>query len=370
MRLGSLPVIRQVPPLLRGVDGQTVLFESWHGEYSDNPRAISEALRERDGSIRQIWANEGSKYRPNSRAYLEALGQAAKVITNLHMPGYYRKKEETQYVQTWHGTPLKLIGFDIERFHFEGKERYVRNLTDDVSKWDTLIAQNRFSAEIFRRAFRFEGEILETGYPRNDVLSSPDRNEIRQKVRNQLGIPRDCRAILYAPTWREKGGFSLELDLARLTKELGDDWRLMFRAHRIDAEAAEALAHQGVIDVTGYPEVAELYLAADLLVTDYSSVMFDFAVTGKPMAFYTYDLEEYRDEVRGFYFDFESEAPGPLASTFSDLYEQLRDPEALAREHAGAYRRFAQRFCYLDDGRASERVLDAIFSPAPTSSSS
>jgi CDP-glycerol glycerophosphotransferase len=109
--------------------------------------------------------------------------------------------------------------------------------------------------------------------------------------------------------------------------------------------------------------VRELLLAADVLVTDYSSVMFDFAVTRKPMAFFTYDLEHYRDDVRGFYFDFAAEAPGPLVSTSDELVAQLRDLEGLQRRHADAYERFHARFCSLEDGRAAARVVDAVFAP-------
>lgn len=361
MRLGQLPGVRQIPPLLHRVDDRTVLFESWHGDYSGNPRAISEALQRRDGSFRQLWATEQGGHPPNSRAYLEALGRAGHVVSNLNMPGYFRKKRGTIYLQTWHGTPLKRIGFDIEQFDFAGKKLYLTNLARDVAKWDLLVSANRFSSEVFREAFRYEGEILETGYPRNDVLCRSAGNELGAGVRGHLGVPAGTRTILYAPTWRERGGFTLALDFDRLIPELGDEWRVLFRAHKMDAGQAASAIHPAVIDVTEYPDISDLYLAADVLLTDYSSAMFDFAVTGKPMIFFTYDLAEYRDQVRGFYFDFEREAPGPLLQTTPEVWEALRELDNITRHYATAYSRFRKRFCYLEDGRASERVIDAVF---------
>jgi len=116
-----------------------------------------------------------------------------------------------------------------------------------------------------------------------------------------------------------------------------------------------------VLNVTGYPSMAELCLVSDVLITDYSSVMFDFAPTGKPMLFFTYDLEAYRDRLRGFYFDFEAEAPGPLLATSAEVLAALGDTGAVAARYADAYRAFTTRFCPLDDGKAAARACDAIF---------
>ena len=118
-------------------------------------------------------------------------------------------------------------------------------------------------------------------------------------------------------------------------------------------------------DVSAYPDATELMLAADVLVTDYSSMMFDFANTGRPMLFFTYDLDAYRDEIRGFYFDFAERAPGPLLRTTDELAAALQDIDAVVSEHAERYREFAAEFCELDDGRAAERVVDRLFSAAP-----
>jgi CDP-glycerol glycerophosphotransferase len=175
-------------------------------------------------------------------------------------------------------------------------------------------------------------------------------------------VPDGVRTLLYAPTWRDNASFALELDLQRLLDGLRGDWFVLLRAHKLVADTVDAALGAGVANVSRYPDISDLYLASDVLVTDYSSAMFDFAVTGKPMVFYTYDLVEYRDEVRGFYFDFEREAPGPLLATTDEVGEALRELADVEREYAGAYGRFAERFCSLEDGRASERVIAAVFS--------
>src|SRR5947209_2713046 len=202
MRLGRIPGVRQIPPRLRRIDDRVVLFESWHGDYSDNPRAISEALARREPAFERLWATEDAGVPPNSSRYLDALGRARYLVTNLNMPDYFRKKRGTTFVQTWHGTPLKRIGHDIERPRFADRKGFFERLSRDVARWDVLVSPNRFSSEVFRRAFRYEGRIVETGYPRNDVLSSADATSIGQGVRQRIGVPEGARTVLYAPTWR------------------------------------------------------------------------------------------------------------------------------------------------------------------------
>jgi CDP-glycerol glycerophosphotransferase len=361
MPLGRVPGVRQVPPLLRRIDERSVLFESWHGGYSDNPRAISETLAGREPSFERQWATRDAGAAPHSRRYLGALGRARYIVTNLSMPDYFRKKRGTTYVQTWHGTPLKRIGHDIERPRFADRAPFLKRLDRDIAQWDVLVSPNRFSTDVFRRAFRYQGRVIETGYPRNDVLSSPEADAIGETARRQVGVPEGARTILYAPTWRDNAAFALELDLGRLAAELGGDWFVLLRAHSSVADTVEAGLGAGVANVSRYPDVSDLYLAADVLVTDYSSAMFDFAVTGKPMLFYTYDLAEYRDEVRGFYFDFEREAPGPLLATTAEVCDALRALADVERHYSDGYARFVERFCSLEDGGASERVIDAVF---------
>jgi CDP-glycerol glycerophosphotransferase len=267
-------------------------------------------------------------------------------------------------VQTWHGTPLKRIHADV----LWGPEGLLEHLSLDVDRWDVLLSPNGYSTTTFRQAFRWPGEILEIGYPRNDVLLSPRAAEIRSRVRRELGIEDGRTAVLYTPTWRDDAFWSdtlqepLELDVDRFLAELGDDHVLLLRLHYKLTGRLRHRDHPAVRDVSAVADVSDLYLAADAMVTDYSSTMFDFAVTGKPLLFYTYDLEKYRDELRGFYFDLSVDPPGPLVTTTEELLNQLRGIDAVTSEHAAAYARFRQRFCHLDDGRATERFLRRFLS--------
>ncbi len=125
----------------------------------------------------------------------------------------------------------------------------------------------------------------------------------------------------------------------------------------IDAAAVPGFA----FDVTGYPDIGDLLLVTDVLITDYSSVMFDFAPTGRPMLFFTYDLEQYRDHLRGFYFDFEAAAPGPLLASSEQVVDALADIDSVTATYAAPLAAFTARFCPLDDGKASARACDLIF---------
>src|SRR3712207_4483149 len=240
---------------------------------------------------------------PGARAALES---ADLIIANTHIELDWVKKPGAVYLQTWHGTPLKRIHNDV-LWAPEGRLAY---LDLDVQRWDYLISPNEISTPRLRDAFGFTGEVLAVGYPRHDVLSPPEADVVRARVRGQLGIPDDVTAVLYTPTWRDDEYFAdgtpnvqLALDVDAFTRVLGPQQWLLPRLHYMVTDRSEPLDREGVVDVSWYPDVHELYLAADVMITDYSSTMFDFAITGKPMLFYTYDLEHYRDTLRGFYFD-------------------------------------------------------------------
>jgi CDP-glycerol glycerophosphotransferase len=218
---------------------------------------------------------------------------------------WYRKRDGQTYLQTWHGTPLKTLGFDLTTLT-EHRAHAWQEIIADVAQWDILISPNPYTTKIMRRAYRYEGEILKTGYPRNDLLQAPDAEERRAAIRAGLGIAPDMRVVLYAPTWRDdliigsrhRRAYQLALDVKKAQAALGSDHVLLLRAHHYMATDRAWRRDDGfVVDVSDYPDIADLYLATDVLVTDYSSAMFDFAVTGKPMVFFTYDLERYRDDV-------------------------------------------------------------------------
>jgi len=215
--------------------------------------------------------------------------------------------------------------------------------------------------------------VLEVGYPRNDSLLAADRDELAERVRRRLGLPAGKRYLLYAPTFRDdqvtakKGrfGFELPFDLARAAARLGPDTVLLLRMHVVVSSQIEIPTElQGqVVDVSTYPEIQDLYLISDAVITDYSSVFFDFALLRRPIVFFAYDLADYRDRLRGFYLDYPADLPGPVVTTEDELYDTLDDLDGVRERYADRYEAFLARFAPNDDGHAAQRVVDAVFGP-------
>jgi len=352
---------------------ETAVFSSWHGRYSDSPRAVSQELARVRPDVRQVWLSDPEGPAPDPSVQrvpiggaeeIAALEEARWIITNDVLPMAFRKRPDAVYLQTWHGTPLKRIAFDVVNPSFPDADyHYAVELVREVQRWDMLLSPNPYSTDLLRGAFRYDGPVLETGLPRNDVLFAPDAEERRRALRRTYGIRDDPLAVLYAPTWRDDFTMRVALDVAAIRAAMGDRVVVLVRAHGLTAARTQVDEAPGSIDVTRWPDISDLYLAADVLVTDYSSAMVDFAITGKPQLFYTYDLEDYRDRIRGFYVDLESLVPGPLLSTTAEVIAALRDLEGVAREHRDAYAAFVERFCSLDDGAASARVVEALLEP-------
>jgi CDP-glycerol glycerophosphotransferase len=354
-----------------------IVYSSFGGrQYSDSPRAIHEELVRREAPLEHLWVVRdamchvpptAAALRDGSREHYEALARARFIVTNDHFPAWFTRRPDQVCVQTWHGTPLKRLGFDMPEVR-KSIRRAKQRWGEQAANWQYVLSPNRFSTPILRRAFAVEGEMLETGYPRADQLSRPDRDELGRRLRQRLGIPEGVRVVLYAPTYRDhivdsRGRYRLDLhlDVERLRSAIGHDSIVLFRKHHRISDVVPATADGFVRDVSSYPDGTDLLLAADVLVTDYSSMMFDFANTGRPMLFFTYDLETYRDQVRGLYFDLGERAPGPLLRTTDDLAAALIDIDGLQARYAGRYAQFVANFCELDDGRASARVVDGVF---------
>ncbi|MGY1748036.1 CDP-glycerol glycerophosphotransferase family protein [Modestobacter sp. SYSU DS0511] len=352
-----------------------VVLNSFRGVYSDSPRTIFEALRQRGDDHEVVWLAAPDRVgdfpadvttvefgTAGARAALES---ADVVVSNDHIGFDWDKQPGTTYLQTWHGTPLKRIHNDV-LWAPEGRLAY---LDTEIARWDALLSPNAVSTPRFRKAFGFTGPVHETGYPRNDLLSSPDRERIRAEVRDALGIADGVTAVLYTPTWRDDQVFgggdgpqhTFPLDLGDFAHGLGEDHVLLLRLHQMVSDRLEVPAGAPVRDVSRYPDIRYLYLAADVLVTDYSSTMFDFAVTGKPILNFTYDLDYFQDTLRGFYFDLAEAAPGPLLSTSDEVLDAIAELGRRPWEPTERYTRFQETFCSLEDGHATDRVLELFF---------
>ena len=344
----------------------SILFESFQGKViGDNPYAIFTEVLSRNPKFELLFtvnsktkAPEGSRgVKHGSIAWLKALATSRVLVNNTNFPGYFRKRSEQRYIQTWHGTPLKRLGRDIADVVPTGS--YLKMMDREASFWDFLISPSEYCTQIFPSTFGYKGTILETGYPRNDILVS--RANDRDLIRKSLGITDSKQqVVLYAPTWRDSkrtatGNWK---PVNFLQGSLGDNVTVLFRGHTNTHSAHSAQVAGGAIDVTEYRNVAELYLAADVLVTDYSSSMFDFSVTGKPMIFLAPDLDDYVAK-RGFYFDFEKLAPGPIIRDSSFLRKALENIDTQKVDYADRYLAWQHKFNKLEDGLASKRVVDA-----------
>ena len=348
------------------------VYNSFYGRYSDSPRAIYERLLGIEGDHSHVWlVGEGHEDGFPAEADTVAIGSeecraalegADAVVSNTYLELDWTKRPEAVYLQTWHGTPVKRIHYDAPDI---GPENRLALLDVDVARWDYLLSPNHPSTERLRKAFRYEGTVVETGYPRNDLLLAGDRDRRRADVRAKLGLDDGTTAVLYVPTWRDDEYYAqdvaLGLDVEQFTTTMGEGWCLLPRIHYYMADRfALPQNDPRVRDVSYYPDIRDLYLAADVMVTDYSSAMFDFAVTGKPMIFYTYDLAHYRDSVRGFYFDFIPEAPGPVVETMPALLDVLSRLDATQHEYRDRYATFRDLWCHLEDGHATDRVIDLL----------
>jgi CDP-glycerol glycerophosphotransferase len=351
-----------------------VVYHSFEGRYSDSPRALYEAWQQRRPGDTHTWLADPAHLHgfpigvdtvlPYDERCIDALESADLLIANTHTDVDWNKRQGAVYLQTWHGTALKRIHYDL-LWSPPGK---IVRLTRDVDRWDILVSPNAVSTDTQRRAFAFSGEVIETGYPRNDMLSSPDRESVRRRVRRELELSDDITVVLYTPTFRDDAVFApdrpdieLGLSVEDLAQELGPAYCVLLRLHYLATDRRPPVRGAGIRDVSYFPEIAELYLAADAMVTDYSSTMFDFAVTGKPLLFFAYDLERYRDELRGFYFDFERYAPGPIVRTPDELADALLHLDAVRQRCEDRYASFQQTYCPLDDGHATDRVLDRLW---------
>lgn len=355
-----------------------VLFETFMAKnYSDSPKYIYEALNKMyPGKYECVWAINGKHDIPYGAktikrfsfqyAYYCAISKY--LVFNVRQPLWFRKREGQVFLETWHGTPLKRLVFDQEEVT-SASPKYKEQFYKQRKEWDYLVSANPFSSKTFRSCFMYEGKMLEYGYPRNDILYASDKEERAKRLKEKLGIPLDKKTILYAPTWRDdehygKGEykFTLALDLKKMKTMLEKDYVLLLRTHHYIADKIDTTGLGGfAYNLSTYDDISEIYLITDICITDYSSVFFDFANLKRPILFYTYDIEKYKNQLRGFYIDMNTEVPGPLLYTSEEVIDAILHIDKIQKRYQKRYDEFYDRFCCFDDGHASENIVKEVF---------
>ena len=384
-------VIYKITTLFTIVDDKTIIFGCFNGRnYSDSPKAIYKYMlnNEKYKDYKFIWAfsdTEKHKFMEKNKntyvvkskgiEYYRALGKSKYWFFNYKIYDFIYPKKRQIFTQCWHGTPLKRLGCDLQ--HFDNamntledmKKRYKK----ETQKFSYFLSPSEFCTEKFRSIWNMnevgkEDCILELGYPRNDFLYNYTEDDLKE-IKRRLGISDiNKKIILYAPTYRDNQHtsgigytYKTEVDFDKLKEELSDDYIILFRAHWLVANKFDFERYTGFIyDASNYDDINELYIISDLLITDYSSVFFDYANLKRPIIFYMYDLEAYRDDIRGFYLDIDKELPGPIVREEIGLIDEIKKIINSNDYYNEKYMKFNQKFNYLDDGKAAERVVKKI----------
>lgn len=361
-----------------------IYFESFHGkQFSDNPKAIYDCLKNEYPNLKLVWGvtkgyeapflkEEVPFVRRFSLRWFFTMPKACVWVTNTRTPLWLTKSKKTTYIQTWHGTPLKRLGADIWDVNIPGytKESYTTEFANESQRWDYLLSSSPYTTKHFREAFMYTGEVLDSGYPRNDLLIDVKYDKLlKNRLKEQLEIPVDKRVVLYAPTWREsdsKGAnqysFSIDFPFSDFTSIYGEDSILLVRMHYLVAENLDfsKWPKSVVLDVsTGY-DMSQLLAVSDILITDYSSCLFDFSLTNKPMIFYIPDKDYYETQLRGFYFPIESTLPGPIVETKHALLSALSYIDEQENRYQDKYLEFREEFNTYETGQASRQVAKII----------
>lgn len=369
------------------VDKKVIIFCSFAGKsYTCTPKALYEYMVRNKNykEYKFIWAfvnvdeykflekNRNTKVvKKNSKEYKKYLAQAKYWVFNYKIPDYLKPKKNQIFLQCWHGTPLKRLGCDL--IHFDNQLNTIKGMKKrykiEASKFSYFISPSKFASEKFISAWNLkeigkEDCIVEEGYPRNDFLLNYKEEDVL-RIKKELGIENEKRkVILYAPTYRsnqhESGVgyvYKEEIDFKRFQEKFGDKYIILFRPHYFIANSFDFSKYDGfVYDVSKVDDINELYVITDILITDYSSVFFDYANLHRPIIFYMYDLAHYRDESNGFYIDIEKELPGPIVET-QDKLENIVENIDKNFKYDEKYRKFNKKYNYLDDGNASKRVV-------------
>lgn len=357
------PILRLLP-----IKKKTIVFESSWGAKTDcNPGALYLYFQKNHPEYECIWLlndvripfqGNGKAVRRGTLAYFKAISQAHYFINNVNFANNYKKRSGQIEIQTMHGTPLKTLGLDVpgELDDPDVRAAFIRR----CSRWDYLVVQSETVRKITKSCYAYKKAYLTTGYPRNDVLFEKNNSHDISLLKQKYGIDSAKKLVLYAPTWRIRNKFDLMLDLQLMHERLGDQYEIAIRVHQFAVN--DKISFPGFVhDFTHAQSMEELFLISDIVITDYSSLMFDYAILKRPLLFYVYDLEEYRDNLRGFNLDFESEAPGPLLFTSEQIIESIENIEDTKKKYANKFNEFRQKYCMYEQGNASEQIYQEVF---------
>lgn len=356
-------------------DKKLAFFESFKGKsYSGQPKYIYEKLLELgyDKYLNFVWSYDGNLDIPgnpiitsrDSDNYNRFLKGSKYWVTNISFP-ILKEDEETIYLQTTHGTPYKHMGSDIQT---NNKNIPKGRVLLESGTWNYLLSPNNFSKEVFKRAFEYDGTIINKGYPANDIFYK-DMEEEKEKIRTKLNIPKDKKIILYAPTFRDyeahtkkDSEFTIFLDFKKLFDNLSDEYILIVRLHYLLSKNLKLSKEleDFIIDLSDYDDIADLYLISDILISDYSSAFFDYAHSKKPILFFVPDYEKY-SKFRGLYSEVKETLPGPEIYSNDELVESIKNINKISKEYNEKYNIFYDKFCNLGHGTSSDDVVRIVF---------
>lgn len=377
-------------------DRKLVFFEAFGGrQFTCSPKALYLAMLDNPQfqEYRFVWCfkkdhcpddfdlnGRVSVVERGTADYFAVLAQAGTIVMNNRLPEYVSLKADQTYVQCWHGTPLKRLGFDVPESAsgaLNTASELAKRFKLDADKWTYLLSPSAYTSKHLADAFGLPEEkraqvILEEGYPRNDAivntLAAPDAKEQIEAIKRKLGLPTDKKLLLFAPTWRDDQytdgvGYTLDsvVDFDVLQEALGSEWVVLLRTHYYIANELDLSSYEGfVCNVSEVDDINDLYVVSDALCTDYSSVFFDYANTGRPIMFYWPDRNHYENELHGFYVDADT-LPGPKCETVQELADAVLSLEGWDTRYGEAYAQFRQTYCPKDDGHATERVINRVF---------
>lgn len=348
------------------------IFSYYGNQYGCSPKYISEYLVNNypEKKFDIVWQFNDIKASRNiegirtvktmSLKQLYEMCTSKVIITNYRTTELFKKRKDQYYIQTWHSSlRLKKIEKDAEE---SLPKNYLKMAKEDSTKCDLLLSGCKFSTEIFKRAFWYDGEIFESGTPRSDMLLK-NNVEIQNKVKKSLGIDCNKKIILYAPTFRKGDSLdSYNVDYQRILKALkskfGGDWVFLVRLHpHLVSRSKELVYGENVLDATSYDDIQELLSTSDVLISDYSSLMFDFALTERPCFLYVPDLEEYIKNDRALYFDIKKL---PFLHTLDN--DELE--EGIEKYNKTYYKKrlkdFNKEIGSFEDGKACENLAKRI----------